>query len=78
MRDVEIISDPNIMFGKPTVRGTRITVEHILRRIAAGWTIDELVDQHPHLTRDGIRAAARYAADRLCDAQGERAYDAAE
>lgn len=74
----EVVCDPEIMFGKPTIRGTRLTVEHTSRRIGAGWTIEELLDQHPHLTREGIRAAAAYAADHLRDTRGESTYDAAE
>ncbi|HST90532.1 MAG TPA: DUF433 domain-containing protein [Ktedonobacterales bacterium] len=64
MSDVEhapITSDPKVMMGKPVLAGTRITVEHILRELAAGTTIAELLDMHPHITRDGIMAALEYA-----------------
>jgi uncharacterized protein (DUF433 family) len=50
------------MMGKPVVAGTRITVEHILERLAAGESIDQLLEAHPRLTRDGIYAALDYAA----------------
>jgi uncharacterized protein (DUF433 family) len=53
------------MFGKPVVRGTRVTVELILRKLAAGMSEAEIVRHHPHLTAEDIRAAAEYAADRL-------------
>ena len=53
------------MFGKPVVAGTRITVEHILRCLAAGETPDEIVADYPPLTLDGIRAAQAFAADHL-------------
>lgn len=62
-----IVSDPKVMFGKPAVRGTRITVEHILRLMAAGWTVEELLDQHPRLTREDVLAASEFAADHLRD-----------
>lgn len=57
--------NPHIMFGKPVIRGTRITVEHILRKLAGGMTIDEILADHPHLTPDDIYAAIDFAADYL-------------
>ena len=57
--------NPTIMFGKPVIRGTRITVEHILRKLAGGMTVDEIVTDHPHLTPDDVYAAAAFAADFL-------------
>lgn len=58
-----ITSDPKVMLGKPVIKGTRITVEHILEEMAAGQTIDELLDAYPHLTREGIQAALTFAAE---------------
>ena len=55
--------NPAIMFGKPVIRGTRITVEHILRKLATGMSIHEILVDHPHLLPDDIYAAAAYAAD---------------
>ncbi len=60
-----IISDPAIMMGKPVVAGTRLTVELILEKLAAGETIDELLAAHPRLTRDAIYAAMDFAAKAL-------------
>ncbi len=60
-----IQSDPSIMMGKPVVAGTRITVELILDKLAAGETIDELIQDHPRLTRDAILAAIAFAAEAL-------------
>jgi uncharacterized protein (DUF433 family) len=57
--------DPQIMFGKPVVKGTRITVEHILRKLAGGMTVYEIIADHPHLTPEDIYAAAEFAADYL-------------
>ena len=57
--------NPAIMFGKPVVKGTRITVEHILRKLAGGMTIPEILEDHPHLTPDDVYAAAAFAADYL-------------
>ena len=55
-----IQSDPSIMLGKRVVAGTRITVELILEKLAAGETIGQLLETHPRLIRDGIRAAIEY------------------
>lgn len=60
-----ITSDPKVMFGKPVIRGTRVTVELILRKIAAGMSDQEIIAHHPHLTVDDIRAAAAFAAEHL-------------
>jgi uncharacterized protein (DUF433 family) len=58
-------SNPQIMFGKPVIKGTRITVEHILRKLSAGKTINQILTDHPHLTVEDIYAAAAFAADYL-------------
>ncbi len=62
-----ITIDPNIMFGKPVIKGTRITVEHILRKLSGGMTIDEIITDHPHLKQEDIFAAQEFAADYLAD-----------
>lgn len=62
MAEQTIVSDPNIMMGKPTVAGTRITVELIVEKLAARYSIEELLDGYPRLTRESIRAALEYAA----------------
>ncbi len=59
--------NPKVMLGKPIVRGTRITVELILRKLSEGATEDELMDAYPRLSRDDIRAAIAYAADTLAN-----------
>ena len=53
--------DPEVMLGKPVIRGTRITVEIILERIAAGCPIEEVLGDYPRLTRDDVLAAVAYA-----------------
>lgn len=63
MQEPFISADPNIMVGKPVIRGTRITVELILRKIAASQSIDQILSDYPHLTREGIVAALEYAAE---------------
>jgi uncharacterized protein (DUF433 family) len=55
--------NPNVMLGKPVIRGTRITVELILRKLSEGATAADLLDAYPRLTPDDIQAAIGYAAD---------------
>lgn len=58
-----IDTDPTVMLGKPVIRGTRITVELLLRKLGGGATVDDLLEAYPHLDRDDVRAALSYAAD---------------
>lgn len=62
MSEPLIVSDPKIMMGKPVISGTRITVESILERLAAGETTAEILQAHPRLTEEGIRQAIGFAA----------------
>ena len=57
-----IESNPNLMMGKPVVAGTRITVELILKKLAAGETSDQILEAHPRLTKAAIQAAIVFAA----------------
>jgi len=63
MKNDLIKSDASIMMGKPVIAGTRITVELILEKLAAGETIEQLLQAHPRLTREGVLAALAYAAE---------------
>lgn len=56
---------PDVMVGKPCIKGTRLTVEFILDRIGLGWSHAELMDSFPGLTEEQIRACAAYAAASL-------------
>jgi uncharacterized protein (DUF433 family) len=60
-----IQSNPAIMMGKPVITGTRITVESILTKLAAGETEEQLLAAHPRLTKAAIQAALAFAADAL-------------
>lgn len=57
--------NPRVMLGKPVIRGTRIPVELLLRKLSEGAAEAELLNAYPHLTREDIHAAMRYAADTL-------------
>ena len=58
-----IETNPKVMMGKPVVRGTRIAVELILRKISEGASEEELLDAYPRLTIKDIKAAIRYVAE---------------
>ena len=58
-----ITINPEIMVGKPTIRGLRITVDQILKALAAGISTDELLEDYPELEREDIEAALLYAAE---------------
>lgn len=57
--------NPKIMLGKPVIRGTRITVELVVRKIAEGANEADLLEAYPQLTKADIQAALHYAADTL-------------
>jgi len=59
--------NPQIMGGKPVIRGTRVPVELVLRKLGAGMTVDAIIIDHPRLTLDDIRAAQAFAADYIAD-----------
>jgi uncharacterized protein (DUF433 family) len=62
---VSIVSDPQVMMGKPVIAGTRITVELILEKLAAGETTEQILAAHPRLTSAAISAALSFAEDTL-------------
>jgi len=62
-----IIIDPNVMAGKPVIKGTRIPVDAILRRLGEGASIEEILEDYPNLKEEDIRAALIYAAESLAE-----------
>ncbi|MBI1293720.1 DUF433 domain-containing protein [bacterium] len=60
-----IQSDPKVMMGKPVIAGTRITVELLLEKLAAGETSEQIKEAYPHLPEDAIPAALAFAAEAL-------------
>jgi uncharacterized protein (DUF433 family) len=63
MTHLRISADPAVMMGKPCIKGTRITVELILRKLGAGWSFADVIDAYPRLTEEDLRAALAFAAD---------------
>ena len=72
MAESLIVSDPEVLGGKPCVRGTRLSVECLLELAASGATQAQILGQYPQLTPDGLSAAFRYAADVL---KGEHTWE---
>ena len=60
-----IHSDPKVAVGKPVVKGTRLPVEFILELFAAGWTQEQVLDNYPTLTPEGLRAVFAFAAESM-------------
>ena len=63
-----IITDPTILAGKPVIAGTRISVQLILEKLRDGWSIDNLLDDYPQLSREEVIAAIAYAANAMGNA----------
>lgn len=64
-----ITVNPNVMVGKPTIRGLRITVEQILKALAGGVTVEELLDDYPELEKEDIQASLIYASELVSEEQ---------
>ena len=60
-----IEANPAVMMGKPVIAGTRITVELVLEKLAAGETVEQILEAHPRLTRTAVSAALLYAVKNL-------------
>jgi uncharacterized protein (DUF433 family) len=65
MRHERIEINPEVMGGKPVIRGTRVPVEIVLRKLGAGMTPEAIIGDHPRLTLDDIRAVQAFAAEYL-------------
>ena len=57
-----IVSNPEVMLGKPVIKGTRITVELILKKLASGYSVDQILKSYDHLSKEDILAALDYSA----------------
>jgi uncharacterized protein (DUF433 family) len=58
-----IIVDPNILVGKPIIKGTRISVEFVIDHLARGWTVEQILKEYDHLTLEDIQACLSYAGE---------------
>ncbi|WP_296620273.1 DUF433 domain-containing protein [Marivirga sp.] len=62
-----ILSDNNVLLGKPTLKGTRISVEHIIGLLAQGWSEQQILDNYPRLTNESLQAVFLYIQDCMKD-----------
>lgn len=60
-----IVSDPSVLFGKPVIKGARISVEFVLEKLGQGISENELLKQYPHLTKEQIKACLQFASEYL-------------
>lgn len=67
MQHTLIERNPQVMLGKPIIKGTRITVELLMRKLADGFTVEDILSMYPHLTLEQVRAAFAYAADKIAN-----------
>jgi uncharacterized protein (DUF433 family) len=65
MKENYIISNPDVMMGKPVIAGTRITVELVLEKLSAGESVEQIIQEHPRLSAEAIKAALAFAAQAL-------------
>jgi len=62
-----IVADESVLLGKPVIKGTRISVEHVIYLMAAGWNEEQLLENHPRLDKPKIQAVFLYIKDCLRD-----------
>ena len=62
-----IVSDKDVLLGKPTIKGTRISVEHIIGLLAQGWTENDIIENYPRLTKQSLQAVFAYIQDCIHD-----------
>ena len=62
-----IQSDPNVLNGKPVIKGTRYSVERVLKLVGAGWSDQQIAEEYPGVEPQHIRATAQFAADLIHD-----------
>lgn len=67
MGNERIVVDPQILVGKPIIKGTRISVEFVLELLANGWTYEEILKEYPQLKKEDIQAAIRYSLEIIKD-----------
>jgi len=62
-----IETNDNILLGKPVIKGTRISIEHIIKLLASGWTENQILDNYPRLSRESLQAVFAYIQDIMKD-----------
>jgi len=72
-----IVNNPDILIGKPSIKGTRISVESVLGWLAQGWTHEMVLESYPHITNEDILSCLAFAAEMLREEQNVAAHRAA-
>ncbi len=62
-----IVSDKGILLGKPAIKGTRVSVDHLISLFAQGWTEDQILENYPRLTKDSLQAVFAYVHECMQD-----------
>ena len=62
-----IVSDKGVLLGKPTIKGTRLSIDHLISLLAQGWTEEQLLENYPRLTKDSIQAIFAYVYECMQD-----------
>jgi uncharacterized protein (DUF433 family) len=62
-----IHSNPDILLGKPVIKGTRLSVEFIIQRLANGWTTEQILENYPQLSKEALQAVFAYIGDCMKD-----------
>lgn len=62
-----IISDKEILVGKPVIKGTRVSVEHIIGLLAQGWSENDIMENYPRITKESLQAVFMYVQDCMSD-----------
>jgi len=62
-----IETNDNILLGKPVVKGTRVSIEHIIKLLASGWTENQILDNYPRLSKESLQAVFAYIQDIMKD-----------
>lgn len=60
-----IESNPDVLVGKPVIKGTRLSVDHVMGLFSQGWSQEQVLENHPSLNRDSLRAVFTYASEAL-------------
>jgi uncharacterized protein (DUF433 family) len=62
-----IVSDESVLMGKPAIRGTRLSVDHIISLLAQGWSEDKILENYPRLTKEALQAVFSYVYECMQD-----------
>ncbi len=68
-----IVVNEDVMTGKPVIKGTRLTVDHVIELLAEGWTTDQIIEEYPGVTADDVSACLAYASELI---KSEKVYPA--